>query len=85
MNYAKQSESTEFVIATENEIIHRLKKENPTKEFFPMKEDAFCKYMKMITLDGILNSLREMVYEVRVPEPVASKAKVAIDRMMSVA
>ena len=85
MNYAKQSESKQFVIATENEIIHRLKKENPTKEFFPIKEDAFCKYMKMITLDGILNSLREMVYEVRVPEPVASKAKVAIDRMMSLA
>jgi len=85
LRYAKQSESKEFVIATEIEIIHRLKKENPDKKFFPIKEDAFCKYMKMITLDGLLTSLRDMVYEVRVPEPVASKARVAIEKMMSIA
>ncbi|MFQ6010863.1 MAG: quinolinate synthase NadA [Nitrososphaerales archaeon] len=85
MRYAKQSQSKQFVIATETEIIHRLKKENPNKDFFPIKDDAFCKYMKMITLDGLLKSLREMVYEVKIPEPIAGKARVAIDRMMSLA
>jgi quinolinate synthase len=85
MKYARESKSNDFVIATENGILHRLQKENPSKRFHPVKEDAYCRYMKMITLDKVRRSLEKMVYEVRVPEPIASKARISIERMLQLA
>jgi len=81
---AKASPAKEFIIATEVGLLHRLKKENPDKIFIPVKEDAVCKYMKMITLDKVLNSLKEMVYVVKVEEEVARRARVAIERMLQI-
>lgn len=79
---AKESPAKEFVVATETGILHRLRKENPGKVFYPVSESAVCKYMKMITPEKVLNSLENMVYEVKVPENIATKARVAIQRMM---
>ncbi len=45
---------------------------------------AFCKYMKMITLPKLRDSLRDMKYEVKVDPDVAERAKVPIDRMVSI-
>jgi len=84
INHPKGSEAKEFIVATETGILHRMKKENPDKTFYPVKEDAVCKYMKMITLDKVLTSLEEDVHEVTVPEEVAIKAKRAIDRMLEI-
>src|ERR687887_413200 len=84
MNHARTSNAKQFVIATETGIIHRMKKENPNKEFIPMKEDAVCKYMKKINLEKVHNSLADMVYEVKVPSNIAEKAKLSIDRMLAV-
>ena len=81
---AKASPAKEFIIATEVGLLHRLKKENPDKTFIPVKEDAVCKYMKMITLDKVLNSLKEMVYTVKVDEAVARRARIAIERMLQI-
>jgi quinolinate synthase len=85
VRYAKSSRSKEFVIATEVGILYRLRKDNPEKRFYPVKEDAYCQYMKMINLEKLLNSLENMVYEVKVPEPIASRARVAIERMLKLA
>ncbi|MDA2920075.1 quinolinate synthase NadA [Desulfobacterota bacterium AH_259_B03_O07] len=82
IEHSKKSDSKEFIIATENGMLHRLRKDNPEKTFYPAKENAICKYMKMITLDGVLSSLQEDKYEVRVPEETAFKARKAIDRML---
>src|ERR671926_1705082 len=84
MNHAKTSNAKQLVIATETGIIHRMKKENPNKEFIPLKKDAVCKYMKKISLEKVHNSLVNMVYEVKVPANVAEKAKLSIDRMLSI-
>jgi quinolinate synthase len=84
MNHARTSDAKQFVIATETGIIHRMKKENPNKEFIPIKEDAICKYMKKITLEKVHNSLADMVYEVKVPANIAEKAKLSIDRMLAI-
>lgn len=84
MNHARTSDAKQFVIATETGIIHRMKKENPNKEFIPIKEDAICKYMKKINLEKVHNSLADMVYEVKVPANIAEKAKLSIDRMLAV-
>jgi quinolinate synthase len=82
IEHVQNSAAKEFVVATETGMLHRLRKMQPDKKFVPVKEDAECKYMKMITLEKLHRSLLEMVYEVRVPPEVTSKAQVAIQRMM---
>ncbi len=84
MKHAKNSNADKFVIATETGILYRMQKENPTKKFIPISENAICKYMKMITLDKVYRSLTEMVYEVRVPDSTAAKARLAIERMLTI-
>jgi len=84
MKHARSSQAKQFVVATETGILYRMEKENPEKEFIPIKRDAICKYMKKITLDKIYRSLQEEVYEVKVPAKVAQKARLAIDRMLSI-
>jgi quinolinate synthase len=81
---AGQSDAQEFVVATEIGILHRLKKENPEKQFYPIDNEMSCMFMKMITMEKLLRSLKEDVYQVTVPEEIAVRARVAIDRMISI-
>ena len=82
---ARESSSDKFLVATETGILHRMRKENPDKTFLPVKEDAVCQYMKMITLEKVAHSLRNLVYEVRVPPDTANRARLAIQRMLELA
>jgi quinolinate synthase len=82
MKHVKTSDARQFLVATETGILHRMKKENKSKDFIPIKEDASCKYMKKITLEKVYNSICNNVYEVKVPTPIADKARLAIQRMM---
>ncbi|WP_268541683.1 quinolinate synthase NadA [Candidatus Nitrosotenuis cloacae] len=84
MNYAKQSGAKNFVVATETGILYRMQQQNPEKSFVPASNNAVCQYMKMITLDKVYNSLLEEKYEVRVPKPIADKARLAINRMLAI-
>jgi quinolinate synthase len=81
---ARASEANRFVVATETGILHRLRKENPDKEFVALKESAVCEYMKMITPQKLLRSLREGVFEVSVDPEIARRARSAIERMLEV-
>lgn len=82
IKYSLKSKSKQFVIATETGIIHRLKKENPNKEFIPVNPAMVCQYMKMITLEKLLNSLKNLEFEVKVPKEIARKARIPIQRML---
>ena len=82
IRHARQSPAKEFIVATETGILHRMKKEVPDKQFYPASEEAVCMYMKMITPEKVLRSLEEDVYEVKVPEEIAAKARLAIERML---
>jgi quinolinate synthase len=84
MERARSSTADRFVVATETGVLHRMRKENPGKEFIPASEDAECRYMKMITLENLRDSLRDLKHEVRVPEPTASRARRAIERMLAI-
>ena len=84
MNYAKNSSSSEFVVATETGILYRMKQQNPEKTFVPASEKAECQYMKMITLEKVYDSLVNEKYEIKVPKNIALKARLAIDRMLSI-
>jgi len=81
---ARESTAKEFIVATENGILHRLHKEVPGKEFFPASPRAICQYMKMITLENLHAALRDDVYEVDVPTAVADRARLAVERMIAI-
>jgi len=84
INFAKQSPKPRFMVATEIGIIHRLKKEAPEKRFEPVNRKAFCKYMKMITLEKVRDGLRDWKYEVEVEPEIAGRARLAIERMVQI-
>ena len=81
--FVKESPAERFVIGTEKGILHRLQKENPEKEFFPIG-DLVCEDMKKITLEKLRDALEKMQYEVVVPDEIAKRARKAIERMLSV-
>jgi quinolinate synthase len=82
--YARRSEVKEMIVGTEVGIIHRLKKENPGKNFFPVSDKAICPNMKLITLEKVLWSLEDMTPEVKVPEEIRLEAKAAVDKMLEI-
>jgi len=82
--YVKESKSGEFIIGTEIGILHRLKKENPEKRFYPASELADCTNMKLNNLEKLLWSLEDLEYKVEVPDEIARKAKRSIDRMLEI-
>ena len=84
MTRARTSPARRFVVATETGVLHRLRRENPEKEFVAAAEGAECRYMKMITLEKLRDSLRDLKYEITVPADTAARARLAIDRMLAI-
>lgn len=82
--YVKEQKYKEFIIGTEVGLIYRLKKDNPTKEFYPASDKAVCPNMKRTTLDKVLWSLQDLKEEVKVPPDIQIKAKKAIDKMLEI-
>ncbi|MBI4752934.1 quinolinate synthase NadA [Candidatus Desantisbacteria bacterium] len=82
--FVADSETGEFIVGTETGIIHRLKKENPQKQFYPASERTVCPNMKLITIEKLLWTLEEDAYQIEVPEDIAGKARMAIERMLAV-
>lgn len=79
---AKQLGDARVLVATETGMLHQLRKANPLADFEPVNPKAECKYMKMITPDKLLRSLRENVFEVTVAPDVAARARRAVERMV---
>ena len=84
MRRARSSNARQFVVATETGVLHRLRRENPGKEFIAAAESAECRYMKMITLENLRDSLRDLKYEVSVPPETAARARRAVERMLTI-
>ena len=84
VRHARSCQADVDLVGTEVGMLHRLRKENPHKRFVPLREDAVCRFMKMITVPKLYRALRDLVYEVRVPHPIAAKARTAIDRMLEI-
>jgi quinolinate synthase len=84
MRHAAASDNDTMIVATETGILHRMHQESPDKRFIAANEAAVCKYMKMITLPKLRDSLRDLKYEVRVPPEIAKRARLPIERMVSI-
>ena len=84
LTYVNKSTAMEFIIGTEIGIIHRMKKENPEKSFYPASDTATCPNMKRINLEKVLWSLEDLTYEITVPQEIMDKARLSIERMLQV-
>ncbi len=82
--YVKASNAKEFIVGTEEGLLHRLRKENPDKIFYLAYDGALCPNMKVNTLDRIYTSLKEEKYVVSIPEKIAAKARASLERMFQV-
>jgi quinolinate synthase len=78
------SAANEFIVATEVGILHRLRRENPSKRFFAANEHASCAYMKVTTLPKVLDSLVRLQHHITVPPEIAARARGAIERMVAI-
>ena len=79
-----ESSATTFIVATETGILHRLRKANPDKTFIAASERAQCAYMKVTTLPKVLRSLEVLEHHITVAPDIASRARRAIERMVSI-
>jgi quinolinate synthase len=75
--------ATQFIVATETGIMHRMQQVAPNKQFIPADPEAVCAFMKTITLPGVRDSLLLDRYHVTVAPDIAARARRAIDRMVA--
>src|SRR5258708_5240060 len=78
------SDADEFIVATEVGILHRLRRENPSKRFFAANDRASCAYMKVTTLPKVKRALERLEHRITVPALVARQARQAIERMIAI-
>ena len=72
------------IVATETGMLHPLRQAAPDVEFIAANEAAHCRFMKMITLPKLRDSLRDGVHEVKVPAEIADRARLPIERMVAI-
>jgi quinolinate synthase len=84
LQYARQSETREFIIGTEMGIIHTLRKENPDKLFFSPSAHLICPDMKRISLEDVIAALKDNRHQITVPEETRRRALQAVERMLAV-
>ena len=84
IDFARNNPNKEYIIGTELGIFHPLKKNNPNKEFFPASENMICRNMKLITLEKVLCSLKNLEPRITVPEEIRKKSLKALNRMIEI-
>ena len=80
--FVKTSDAREFIVGTEIGILHRLRKENPDKQFYPATEAAVCPNMKLTTTEKVLWALQNLQYRITVPPDIRAAALKAVENMI---
>jgi quinolinate synthase len=85
LQYARDAApGTTAIMATETGMLHPLRMAAPEVDFIAANERASCRYMKMITLPKLRDCLRDLSGEVKVPDDVAARARIPIERMVAI-
>ncbi len=84
LGYAHEHHGGTAIVATETGMLHPLRHAAPDVDFIAANEAAHCRFMKMITLPKLRDALRDGVHEVKVPEAIAERARVPIERMVAI-
>src|SRR5262245_39557910 len=84
LKHVEQHPDGSYIVATENGMLYPLQQAAPKANLIEANRMAFCKYMKMITLPKLRDSLREMKFEVGVSAEIADRARLPIERMVAI-
>jgi len=84
LRYCKESKHKEFIIGTEEGLLHRLRADSPEKKFYLLSEEMVCPNMKRTRLESVLRAMENMEHVIKVPEEIRVPAKRALDRMLEV-
>jgi quinolinate synthase len=84
LGYAREHHGGTAIVATETGMLHPLRQASADTEFIAANEAAHCRFMKMITLPKLRDSLRDGVNEVKVPAEIADRARLPIERMVAI-
>jgi quinolinate synthase len=82
LQFARETDATEIIVATEVGILHRLRRENPGKTFIPASEKASCGKMKRTNLETVYWALEDMTTRITLPDDVRDGAARAISKML---
>ena len=85
LRFCKESPNQEFIIGTEEGLLHRLKKDSTDKHFYLLSRKMVCPNMKRTHLSSVLEAMEKKQYVIKVPDEVRVKAKRALDRMLEIA
>jgi quinolinate synthase len=84
LKHVEENPDGSFIVATENGMLYPLQQAAPRANLVEANRMALCKYMKMITLPKLRDSLAEMKFEVSVPREIAELARIPIERMVAI-
>jgi quinolinate synthase len=84
LRYCKESPHQEFIIGTEEGLLHRLRKDSPAKKFHVLSTEMVCPNMKRTRLESVACVLETMDNVITVPDEVRVPAKKALDRMLGI-
>ncbi|WP_374222793.1 quinolinate synthase NadA [Williamsia sp. CHRR-6] len=84
LDAARSTGAREVLVATEIGMLHQLRRAAPEVDFQPVNPKASCRYMKMITPQALLRSLRDGTDEVHVPAEITAAARTSVERMIAI-
>ena len=89
LKFTKESEATEFIVATEAGIIHQMELASPEKTFFPAPPNNTCAcndcpHMKRNTMEKLYLCMKHELPEIILPEWVIEEGVASIDRMLEI-
>ncbi len=84
LGFAASDPASEFIVITESGLVHALRKAAPGKTFHELAPRMLCPNMKLTTLAKVEASLELDRYQVEVPEEIAARARVAVERMVAI-
>lgn len=85
IDFVSADESEEYIIGTEEGVFYELRKQNPDKKFYTLSPKQICADMKLITLEKVLDTLKNETNEITVTEEMREKALAPLERMLELA
>lgn len=84
IRYVRDSDAMEFLIGTEEGLLYRMRRENPGKQFYLISPGLICPNMKKTTLHSVMETMETQRNVIRVDEDIRARAKLAIEKMLSI-
>jgi quinolinate synthase len=90
LNYTKRDTGMTYIVATESGILHQMRKASPHKNFIPAPpKDSTCacndcKYMKLISMKKVYNTLKYELPEITLEQDLMDRARGSITRMLDI-